>query len=157
VVSTLEASIRDPETGLYARAYFDEVIGRELERAKRHGLALSVVSVVLDLGDPEAETEREAARESLVAAAQVLSASTRETDLVFRWEEDEFLVLLFEADAAARQRKMELLKDLYAAWGEETEPAVRPVRVRIGSGTLEEGRVFAGVLQAARAAARQPV
>ena len=152
----LQASIRDPETGLYSRLYFDEVIGRELERVKRHGFALSVVSVVLDLDGLGMDGQRDAVREAVVAAGQVLSANTRETDFVFRWEEDEFLVLLFEADDPARERKVELLKGLYATWGTGSGPFARAVPVRIGSGTLEEGRVFAGVLQAARAAARQP-
>ena len=29
--------IRDPMSGAYSRAFFDEIIERELERAKRHG------------------------------------------------------------------------------------------------------------------------
>ena len=42
-----ETGIRDLLTGLYTRDYFDEVIGRELERSRRHNIALSVLSVVL--------------------------------------------------------------------------------------------------------------
>ena len=149
---SLEAGIRDPETGLYSRYYFDEVIGRELERARRHAFELSVVSVVLDFGTKG--PAREETLQTLVAAGRVLEANTRETDLVFRWETDEFLVLLFEADALDCRKKVEVLGALYATWVEET-PAHASVRVRIGSGTLEEGRVFAGVLQSARACARQ--
>ena len=148
-MASLESSIRDPETGLYSRLYFDEVIGRELERAKRHGFTLSVVSIVLDPG-----AGRGADHETLVEAGQVLEANTRDTDLVFRWERDEFLALLFEADSSACQKKAEELRALYAAWHQDGAGAARPVRVRVGSGTLEDGRVFAGVLQAARAAAR---
>ena len=42
-----DTGIRDAVTGLYVREYFDDVIDRELERSRRHGTALSVVSVVL--------------------------------------------------------------------------------------------------------------
>jgi diguanylate cyclase (GGDEF)-like protein len=147
-VASLETSIRDPETGLYSRLYFDEVIGRELERAKRHGFTLSVVSIILDPGPGG-----EAGHDKLVEAGQVLEANTRETDLVFRWERDEFLVLLFEADAAACRKKADELRALYTVW---RGSGTGGVQVRLGSGTLEDGRVFAGVLQAARAAARQP-
>jgi diguanylate cyclase (GGDEF)-like protein len=152
-VPSLDASIRDPETGLYARPYFDEVIGRELERAKRHGFVLSVVSVVVDI--PGGAWRRaEGEPEALVAAARILQAHTRETDLVFRWERDEFLALLFEADAEDCRMKVEALAALYASGGEEAG-APSPLRVRLGCGTLHEGQVFAGVLQAARAAAWQ--
>jgi diguanylate cyclase (GGDEF)-like protein len=154
-VDPLDDGIRDAETGLYSRVYFDEVIGRELERAKRHGFALSVVSVLIDLGGRTTVHDRDTERELLVAAGQTLAANTRETDLVFRWEHDEFLVLVFEADEAACQKKTERLKDLYEAWRKESGSVALPVRIGIGAATLEEGRVFAGVLQAARAAARQ--
>jgi diguanylate cyclase (GGDEF)-like protein len=154
-VDPLDDGIRDVETGLYSRVYFDEVIGRELERAKRHGFALSVVSVLIDLGGLATDHARNTEHELLVAAGQTLAANTRETDLVFRWEHDEFLVLVFEADEAACQKKTERLKDLYEAWRQENGSVARPVRIGIGAATLEEGRVFASVLQAARAAARQ--
>jgi diguanylate cyclase (GGDEF)-like protein len=156
-VVPLDAGIRDPETGLYSRVYFDEVIGRELERAKRHGSALSVVSVVLDLGDLETDCDRETALDVLAVAGRVLAAITRDTDLVFRWERDELLVLLFEADATACQKKTEMLNALFGDWREGKGPVARPVRIGIGAGALEEGRVFAGVLQAARATARRAV
>jgi diguanylate cyclase (GGDEF)-like protein len=155
-VDPLEAGIRDQQTGCYSRGYFDEVIGRELERAKRHGFALSVLSIVLDLGSLSTDGARESALDLVAAAGSVLASNTRDTDLVFRWEVDEFLVLLFEADAAACQTKTAVLNGLFDAWRAGDGPSVRPVRIGIGAATLEEGRVFAGVLQAARAAARQP-
>jgi diguanylate cyclase (GGDEF)-like protein len=156
-VAPLDASIRDPETGLYSRVYFDEVIGRELERAKRHGFALSVVSVLLAFGGLETVRDRDTEHEMLVAVGRALAANTRETDLVFRWERDEFLVLVFEADATACQKKMGRLNALFEDWREGKGPVAHPVRIGIGAATLEDGRVFAGVLQAARAAARQAV
>jgi acetylornithine/succinyldiaminopimelate/putrescine aminotransferase len=42
-----DTGIRDVVTGLYVREYFDDVIARELERSRRHGIHLSVLSVVL--------------------------------------------------------------------------------------------------------------
>ncbi len=153
----LDAGIRDAETGLYSRVYFDEIIGRELERARRHGSALSVVSVVFDLEDLETERDHETVLDMLAVAGRILAASTRDTDLVFRWERDELLVLLFEADATACQKKTEMLNALFEDWREGKGPVARPVRIGIWAETLGEGRVFAGVLQAARAAARRAV
>jgi diguanylate cyclase (GGDEF)-like protein len=124
--------IRDVVTGLYVREYFDDVIARELERSRRHGIALSVVSVVLVNSAEVAEAGEEAIVAVLAETATELQRIVRETDHLFRWEADEFLALLFEADA----------------------DACVPVRVRVGGATHEEGLVFPSVLQAARATAR---
>ncbi len=150
-----ETGIRDLLTGLYTREYFDEIIGRELERSRRHGIALSVLSVVLV--NQKAILEgggAEAVDLVLSQAAKTLQLQTRETDVVFRWEADEFLVLLFEADVEACARKAQQLSALLKPWREGKGPLPRPVKFRSGAATLERDIVFAAVLQAARAAAR---
>ena len=149
-----ETGIRDLVTGLYARDYFDEIIGRELERSRRHDIALSVLSVVVV---SDAETRRkdpQAADEVLAQAAKHLQSSVRETDHVFRWEEDEFVILLFEADAIACARKVQQLNALFRPWREGGGPIPVPLKLRIGGATHDKDVVFAGVLQAARAIAR---
>jgi diguanylate cyclase (GGDEF)-like protein len=149
-----DTGIRDVVTGLYVREYFDDVIARELERSRRHGIALSVVSVVLLDWPRVAEAGEETAFAVLGEAAKALQRSVRETDHLFRWEDDEMLVLLFEADAAACAQKVRQLDLVFRPWRDGGSAVPVPVRVRIGGATHEEGLEFASVLQAARALAR---
>ena len=151
-----DTGIRDVETGLYVREYFDDVIARELERSRRHGIRLSVLSVVLANLPELTESGEETALGAVVEAARALQRNVRETDHLFRWEDDELLVLLFGADAAACALKVEQLDGIFRPWREGAGPVAVPVKVRIGGATHEEGLVFATVLQAARETARAP-
>ena len=85
----------------------------------------------------------------------MLLANVRESDLVFRWADDEFVVLLCEADVAACQRKVHHLGSLFRPWRDGLGPVKGvPVKIRIGASTHDKDIVFPAVLQAARAAAR---
>src|SRR5512143_3025546 len=95
-----DTGIRDAATGLYVREHFDDVIERELERSRRHGIPLSVVSVVLANFAEVSAAGEETLNAVLGETAKELQRNTRETDHLFRWEEDELLVLFFGADAA---------------------------------------------------------
>ena len=150
-----ETGIRDLLTGLYTRDYFDEVIGRELERSRRHKIDLSVLSVVLvNKASLAASAGEETADAAVVEAARTLLVNLRETDSVFRWEDDEFIALLFDANAEACAKKVQLLASLFRPWRDGQGPIPHPVKIRMGAATHETDVVFAAVLQAARAAAR---
>ena len=149
-------TIRDRETGAYTREFFDEIIGREVERARRHRNTLSVLSVLLaNWQEIVAKSGLEAGTTVMAEAANVLHVSVRETDFVFRWQADEFVLLLIQADLAACARKVEQFGTSFRPWREGKGPVALPLRFRVGASTLEEGVVFAGVLQAARAASRE--
>lgn len=150
-----ETGIRDLQTGLFTRDYFDEIIGRELERSRRHAISLSILSVVIvNLAELEAGQEGRGV-EVIIETAKALQRNLREADTVFRWDEDEFLALLFGTDAPSCRRKVEQLATLFRLWREANGPVPVPVKVRLGAATHEKDIVFAAVLQAARAAARQ--
>lgn len=149
-----DTGIRDVVTGLYVREYFDDVIARELERSRRHGIRLSVLSVVLANFAELTEAGEETALGAVVEAARALQGSVRETDHLFRWEEDEFLLLLFNADAEACALKVGQLDLLFRPWRTVASPVPHPVKVRVGGATHEGDLVFATVLQAARESAR---
>ncbi len=149
-----ETGIRDLLTGLYTRDYFDEVIGRDLERSRRHNIPLSVLSVVLVNKAWLQEQGDEVADAVVAQAGKTLQANVRETDSVFRWEDDEFVCLLWEADQAACARKVQQLAAIFRPWREGLGPVPKPVKIRIGASTHDRDVVFAAVLQAARAGAR---
>jgi diguanylate cyclase (GGDEF)-like protein len=95
------SAVTDPLTGLYNRRLFTESFEKELNRARRYGLPLSIV--ILDLhrfkevndkyGHPKGD-------EVLRAAAVTLQRALRTSDSAFRIGGDEFVLLLPQTDAA---------------------------------------------------------
>lgn len=109
-----EMGIRDRLTGLYNRHYFNDVIRRELARTRRHGIAISVLLIDVDRFKQINDVRgHQVGDEVLQFVANFLTACVRESDLVFRWGGDEFLVLLTQADeASAAQKAEELARSL---------------------------------------------
>jgi len=105
-----EMGIRDRLTGLYNRHYFNDVIRRELARSRRHGMAISVLLVDVDRFKEINDVRgHQVGDEVLQFVANYLTACVRESDLVFRWGGDEFLILLTQADEASAAQKSEEL------------------------------------------------
>lgn len=105
-----EMGIRDRLTGLYNRHYFNDVIRRELARSRRHGGAISVLLVDVDRFKEINDVRgHQVGDEVLQFVANYLTACVRESDLVFRWGGDEFLVFLTQADEASAAQKAEEL------------------------------------------------
>jgi diguanylate cyclase (GGDEF)-like protein len=105
-----EMGIRDRLTGLYNRHYFNDVIRRELARSRRHGMAISVLLVDVDRFKEINDVRgHQVGDEVLQFVANYLMACVRESDLVFRWGGDEFLILLTQADEASAAQKAEEL------------------------------------------------
>ncbi len=107
-----ELAIRDPLTDLYNRRYFDYRIQQEMLRADRNQQPLAILLCDLDHFKAINDTlGHQAGDEILREAAKSLQASTRGTDLVFRWGGDEILIVLGETTheglliAAGRIRK----------------------------------------------------
>jgi diguanylate cyclase (GGDEF)-like protein len=94
--------VRDALTGLYNRAYFDEVLPQALGHAERHHESLSLLIIDTDnfksINDQLSHMEGDAA---LKLIADVLQAEVRPSDTPCRFGGDEFVVLLSGADAAA--------------------------------------------------------
>src|SRR5271157_6493008 len=94
-------AVTDPLTGLYNRRLFTEYFEKELNRARRYTLPLSIV--ILDLhsfkevndkyGHPRGD-------DVLRAAATTLQKALRTSDSAFRIGGDEFALLLPQTDAA---------------------------------------------------------
>ena len=134
--------IRDPKSGAYSRAFFDEIIERELERARRHKVILSVMSVVLTNWDSFVREEEAATVDGIVrTVANTLQANLRLTDFLFRWEDDEFLALLVEADLEACKLKVARLGETFQPWREGKGPVARPLKVRAGAATHGQPRL----------------
>lgn len=103
-----EMGVRDPLTGLYNRHYFNDAIRRELANVRRYGNSLSVLLVDVDnfkqINDRKGHAVGD---EVLVFVANYLTYSLRESDFVFRWGGDEFLILLPRTDEGSAAQKAE--------------------------------------------------
>lgn len=86
---------RDSLTGCFNRRIFDEHFAREAERSRRLGLQLAVLFVDLDHFKRINDSHGHAIGDLvLAAAARRFESALRETDLLFRWGGEEFLVLM---------------------------------------------------------------
>jgi diguanylate cyclase (GGDEF)-like protein len=88
-------SRRESLTGCFNRRAFHELFPREVERARRLGQGVSLV--FLDIDHFKAINDRyghETGDRVLQQLAVRLQALVRETDLLFRWGGEEFVILL---------------------------------------------------------------
>lgn len=127
-------AIKDPDSSAYTFAYFVDVAGREIDRARRHKRSFSLATVA-------SESVRASARTELVD--RILSA-TRDTDVLARIDAHEFYLLLPETGGAGahacRRRITRRMVDLVG--GSE---------VSIGVATFpQDGRDLSRLLRLAR-------
>ncbi|WP_053981180.1 GGDEF domain-containing protein [Marinagarivorans algicola] len=98
----LDNSLRDALTGLANRAAFELSIKRELGMAKRHNLPLSMIIIDIDHFKGVNDTYGHHAGDCLLThVGKVLKNILRETDQVFRFGGEEFVILLANANLAA--------------------------------------------------------
>lgn len=105
-----EMGIRDPLTGLYNRHHFNDAIRREIANVRRYGNPLSVLIADVDRFKEINDIKGHAVGDDVLKfVANYLTACVRESDLVFRWGGDEFLILLPRTDETAGAQKAEEL------------------------------------------------
>ncbi len=141
--------ITDPLTGCRNRRFFDEIIGRELQRHRRYRIPMSMVFVDVDRFKAINDTlGHDAGDRVLREVAAFLLSNIREADYVFRWGGDEFLVLLSceEAEAASRA---EALQDEFARYA---LAASLPAGVGLSIGCAEVPEDATSVMQVIRTA-----
>ena len=101
--------VTDSLTGTRNRRFFDEVIGRELQRHRRYETPLSIVFIDVDCFKAINDTlGHETGDRVLRDVTAFLLKNIREADYVFRWGGDEFLVLISCHEAEAVRRAVTL-------------------------------------------------
>ncbi len=131
-------SIKDPTSSAYSFAYYVDVAGREIDKARRHGRRFSIATVALDEpGTPPAEV------------ADHLLKAVRDTDVVARVDEGEFHLLLPETDGlgahACRRRVLARLG------GGERRARYVPPGLLVGVATFpHDGQNLSQLLRVAR-------
>ncbi len=92
---------RDPLTGLWNRREFDRVLAEEVERARRFGRRLTLISCDLDFFKAINDTHGHPAGDAvLVEVARRLQAEARGVDRVARVGGEELAVLVLETELA---------------------------------------------------------
>jgi diguanylate cyclase (GGDEF)-like protein len=125
--------ITDPLTGCRNRRFFDEIIGRELQRHRRYRTPLSLLFIDIDRFKTINDTlGHETGDRVLKQVASFLLRRIREADYVFRWGGDEFLVLISCEEDEARRRGL----DLQRSFGELPEVAELPSGVGLSIGAV---------------------
>lgn len=129
-----EMVITDPLTGCRNRRFFDEVIGRELQRHKRAQTPISLLFVDVNAFKEVNDTlGHEAGDRVLRQVAAFLVRNLREADYVFRWGGDEFLALLSSNEQVATRRALAI----QAAFAKSKEKAALPDGVGLSVGVVE--------------------
>jgi diguanylate cyclase (GGDEF)-like protein len=96
-------------TGCRNRRFFDQIIGREVQRHRRYELPLSLVFVDVDRFKTINDTlGHDTGDRVLQRVAAFLTRNVREADYVFRWGGDEFLVLMSCREPEAVRKAAEL-------------------------------------------------
>ncbi len=101
----------DPLTGLLNRRVMETALKREVSRARRYEMPLSVVFMDLDYFKTVNDTYgHETGDKLLVHLAQNLEKKSRETDIVARFAGDEFVIILPETDSDQAEALMNRIK-----------------------------------------------
>ena len=103
-------AMKDPRSSAYTFAYFVDVTGREIDKARRYGRRFALATLGVEL--PKAADSHGVPDPGIQIAEQVL-ASVRDTDVLARVDEGEFYLLLPETGGtgahACRRRVMRQL------------------------------------------------
>ncbi len=129
-------SRRESLTGCFNRRAFYEIFPREVERAHRLGQGVSLV--FLDIDHFKQINDRfghETGDRVLQQLAARLQATVRETDLLFRWGGEEFVILLPHTAPEDAPVLAERLRAAVEARPFLEDEAFRPVRVTVSVGT----------------------
>lgn len=143
-----ELALRDPMTGTFHRAALGELALRYFQRALRtdRPLALAVFSL-----ESFAELNRSfgyaAANQALAEFGHLLMSSTRGTDLVCRWEGDQFVVLLADTSRLGAELVMLRVKDRLAATRIRLYEEEVPLRFVWGAAVFQKGMDLEALLR----------
>ncbi len=146
----LKVATRDPLTGVNNRMSLTTILKREVDLSHRHGSSLSIIMLDADqfkaVNDVHGHLVGDTA---LKALAGCIKATVRDSDIVFRYGGEEFLVILSNTDIAGAsflaERLRSAVQDLTIG-GEET--SIR-ITVSLGVATLDAGDDSIRLLQKA--------
>ncbi|MFN3843569.1 MAG: HDOD domain-containing protein [Rehaibacterium terrae] len=147
---------RDPLTGLFNRAHFQELLEKEFDGARQFGWPISLAFI--DLDDFKQINDRFGhlvGDEVLRQFATVLAMSVRASDVLCRFGGEEFLLLLpGTGEAAARTLLQRLLQQISSTPMAEVDDQVIRVTASVGLATMSGALGYDSADKLVRAADR---
>lgn len=153
-----QQSIRDALTGLYNRRFLEETLGREILRARRANIPLSLMMLDVDhFKHFNDKFGHQAGDLVLSNLGRILQAHVRGEDLACRYGGEEFMLVLPGAALDVTQERAELLRqEVEALSVHMNDQHLGPVTISIGLSCLpQNGTVAELLIQAADAALYQ--
>jgi hypothetical protein len=136
------APVRDPGSSAYSFAYYVDVAGRELDKARRYGRRFSIVTLAVDPASAAADPSMRAPE----LADQILLCA-RDIDVLARVDEHELRLLMPEADGLAAHACRRRILTRFAEKGLR----LMPRDLLVGTATYpHDGRDLAQLLRVAR-------
>lgn len=136
-----QLAITDGLTGLYNHRYFKEYLLRELDRARRHHVQISVAMIDIDYFKHYNDTHgHQAGDDVLKQIARLFSENIRKIDLAARYGGEEFAIVLLETNKRAGGVVAEKIKNLieeYPFPHEESQPNGK-VTISMGLSTFPD-------------------
>jgi GGDEF domain-containing protein len=128
-------SLRDPETCTYTRAYFEDAVRNEIQKANRFSHRFSILR--LEVGDPAQTRSRPGARsvDQMQAAQEIarqIASALRATDLLASDDAGAYYVLLPQTDALGASILTQRIRKSLGS----PAPSGRPPEVRSASTTF---------------------
>ena len=135
-------AIKDLTTSAYTFAYFVDIAGREIDKARRYGRRFALATVALDETSPSAPTD----------LAEVILGAVRDTDVLARVDEQEFYLLMPETGGVGAQScRRRVLQSAAARAGKSAGGGEVPAGLTIGVATYpHDGTDLSKLLRAAK-------
>lgn len=134
-------AIKDQTTSAYTFAYFVDIAGREIDKARRYERRFALATIALDENATSAPTD----------LAEVILSAVRDTDVLARVDEHEFYLLMPETGGVGAQScRRRILQSAAARAGRPGTSGVPP-GVTIGVSTYpHDGTDLSKLLRAAK-------
>ena len=111
-----DQALRDPSSGLYRRAHFEDQLRREVDLSTREHREFSIVFLELDAAAPKVRALGDTGQQAILqATGRLLRGGTRAMDASCRFDERRFAVLLSGVGLATAHARMEGLRRKCAA------------------------------------------
>lgn len=146
----VHASVRDGLTGAYNRTAFDATVTREIGLAHRHQTPMSLVVLDIDHFKSVNDTHGHRAGDAVLAAfASAVQECIRDTDWLFRYGGEEFVVALTSTTPAGALRVAERIREHIAAIAVPVGDVLLRVTASIGLAHLNAKDTAASLFQRA--------
>ena len=142
------SAMKDPRSSAYTFAYFVDVTGREIDKARRYGRRFALATLGVDLPGPATES---AESDPGVQIAERVLASVRDTDVLARVDDGEFYLLLPETGGAGAHICRRRVIHEFLTQSDETPNSLVDLPIAVGVATFpQDGLNLSQLLRIAR-------